>query len=90
MKIKGQSLDEDNLGRFTDSSPDCDVPNWFVKDHTKLWNDAIGEWKFEGKRCLPPRPSSASTYRVTNEVRVPTPLSTPLGSTDNLLESESR
>lgn len=72
------------------SSPsDINVSPNFVKGHAQTWNKVIGEWKFEGISPLP-SPLTPHTMRVTNEVRLPTPMGTPHGSTDNLLEIDSR
>lgn len=70
---------------------DTDVPENFVNNNRKAWDKVIGNWKFNG---IPQAPLSSSKPKMrppSSEVRVPTPLSTPLGSTDNLLtDSESR
>lgn len=66
-----------------------EIPDGYVSNNTREWNKAIGEWTFEGISPVAP-PSSHNGLKVTNEVRVPTPIVTPQGSTDNLLEIESR
>ena len=51
----------------------------------------IGEWIFEGiPASYSPRAEIPGMRRPSNEIRVPTPLSTPqFGSTENLIDSES-
>lgn len=71
--------------------PDADVPENFVSNNKKAWDNAIGDWVFSGIPHTPVSPSKPKMRPPSSEVRVPTPLSTPLGSTDNLLmDSESR
>ena len=67
----------------------ADVPDDYVHGCTKAWNKVIGQWVFEG---IPQTysPSTTRARRLSNEVRIPTPLSTPLGSLENLAASGSR
>lgn len=64
---------------------DIDVPENFVNTNKKAWDKVIGNWEFNGIPQAPFSPSKPKMRQPSSEVRVPTPLSTPLGSTDNLL-----
>ena len=63
----------------------------YVQHHTKAWNRVIGEWVFEGiPVSFSPKMELPGMRPPSNEIRVPTPLSTPqFGSTENLIDSES-
>lgn len=72
---------------------DADVPENFVSSNKKAWDKVIGDWVFSGIQQFPSLSSQSKpkVRRPSSEVRVPTPLSMPLGSTDNLLmDSGSR
>ena len=68
-----------------------EISDEFVQHHTKAWNRVIGEWIFDGiPASYSPRTEIPGMRRPSNEIRVPTPLSTPqFGSTENLIDSES-
>ena len=67
-----------------------EIPDDFVPTKTKYWNKAIGSWIFLGIQ-KPQSPQMDRMRRPSNEIRLPTPLSTPVyGSTDNLIEGGSR
>lgn len=56
-----------------------------VHQRTKAWNKALGEWNFEGIPQAYSPAQERQILRPSNEVRLPTPLSTPVyGSTENL------
>ena len=63
----------------------------YVQHHTKAWNRVIGEWVFEGiPASFSPKMELPGMRPPSNEIRFPTPLSTPqFGSTENLIDSES-
>ena len=66
----------------------------FVPTRTKAWNEAIGSWIFQGVPLVQSPMDSPRVERMrrpSNEVRMPTPLSTPLfGSIENLADSGSK
>ena len=83
---------DDNGGLAVSDYPESPGNSSYVRDHTKGWNKVIGDWKFRGFSPVAVGGSPSSSrhgLRVTNEVRLPTPNYTPMGSMDNLMESES-
>ena len=62
-----------------------------VPGRTKAWNKYIGEWIFSRIEKVVPASPVDHTRRISNEVRVPTPTSTPVyGSMENLYGTGSR
>ena len=85
---KGSSHHRNN--KLRETQLDADIPEHFVSTNKQAWDKIIGEWVFDGISQTPMSPAKPKMRRPSSEVRVPTPLSTPLGSTDNLWDSGSR
>ena len=78
--------------KHKENNADADAPEKSVSTNKKAWDKLIGDWVFNGIQQSPAAsPLKPKMRQPSSEVRVPTPLSTPLGSTDNLLiDSGSR
>ena len=87
FEVKLTSLD----AKFGENQA-LDPPDDYVRGKAKSWNKVIGEWIFPGvtHQLNSPSQSRGEFRPPSNEIRVPTPLSTPVyGSTENLLDSGS-